>query len=131
MFINEIPRLSHLKPNNLTFVSMNGPRKLICHQTKRLTAGQSIGKLFSVQKVQNCSPAIISFYIAAWRLIIRILGDDKCTFCHSEAESLLHLFWKYEITQGFGISIFSCLKFCQIMHIFPQVHTAIVLRPYS
>ena len=37
---------------------------------------------------------------------ISVLEDDKCTFCHSEAESLLHFFWKCEITQDFWISIF-------------------------
>ena len=60
---------------------------------------------------------------------IKVLEDGKCTFCHSEAESLLHFFGKCEITQDFWISVFSLLQSCQIINIFPQVHTALGLRP--
>ena len=47
---------------------------------------------------------------------IKVLEDDKCTFCHSEAESLLHFFWECEITQDFWISVFSWLNSCQIIN---------------
>ena len=62
---------------------------------------------------------------------IKVLEDDKCTFCHSELESLLHFyfFWQCEITQDFWISVFSWLKSCRIINIFPQVYTALGLRP--
>ena len=60
---------------------------------------------------------------------IRVLEDDKCTFCQSEAESLFFFFWKCEITQDSWISVFSWLKSCQIINIYPQVHTTLGLRP--
>ena len=48
---------------------------------------------------------------------------------HSEAENLLHFFGKCEITQDFWISVFLWLKSCQIIDIFPEVPTALGLRP--
>ena len=70
-------------------------------------------------------------FLRAHSAIRRILVIDlnSSTFCHSEAESLLHFFWECEITQDFWINVFSWLKSCQIINIFPQVHTALGLRP--
>ena len=129
--------LFHQKVNNLTFVSIYMYKW--SNEINLPPADEKIDWREVYQLAFQCtkSSKLITFNYKFLhrRLVtntfltkIKVLEDDKCTFCHSEAESLLHFFWECETMQDFWISVFSWLKSCQII-IFPQVRTALGLRP--